>query len=137
MCDRRAMRKVHGRVEYGAWRKVVLVSGLRLWLECPGGSVALVFGAFVDGEGGHSNPRQTEVIGTIVVARFGSSVGADGEAEFLGESLHGGIKIGALGPRDFDLFGRAKGRDIIVIEIEREFAGGHGRVFAQILRSEK
>ncbi len=58
------------------------------------------------------------------------SVRTDGETEVLGGRLDRAIEVGALRAGDFDFFRGTEGRKIIVVEIERDLAGGNGRVLA-------
>ncbi len=77
------------------------------------------------------------MVGAVEVSGFGVRVGADGEAELLGHGFNRGIEIVALGAGDFDFFGRAEGRDVIEIQVERHFPGGNGRMLAEIFGTEQ
>ena len=79
---------VGGPVETGmifvARLMVVVLNVVLILGESPGFVVTFEFDPLVDGKGGNADTRQAEVVGAVVVAGFGMSIGTNGEVKFFG-----------------------------------------------------
>ena len=93
--------------------------------------MALILGAFVDGERRHAGAREAEVVGAVVMSRAGLRVGHDLEAEVLGGAFDRGIERGALSARNVHFFGHAQRRNVIVVQVEGDFLGRNRRMLAE------
>ena len=71
------------------------------------------------------------------MAGHGVGIGQQGQIEGLGNCLNGRPEVDAVGAAQVYRKRNPDGQQHIVIEVEREFARGNGRVHAQILRAEQ
>ena len=71
------------------------------------------------------------------MAGLGARIRANRQLELLRCFLYGGIERGPLRAADFDFFGDADGRQIVVIQIEDYAGSKQRRVFAEVLGAQQ
>src|SRR5450755_4450357 len=113
---------------------VDVVSRLR---AAPGLIMAFEFQTFADGKRRDAHAREAEMIGAVVMSRFGLGVGANGQTEFFSGLLYRGVERGALRAGDFYFLGIANGGDRVVVQIESDFCRGEGQMLAEIFGTEQ